>query len=41
VVGKGGSMFEPLHAHAAGLDLHALAVAVELVVKWAPPVDDA
>jgi hypothetical protein len=26
----------PLHAYAAGLDLHALAVAVELVAKWAP-----
>lgn len=24
----------PLHAYAAGLDLHALAVAVELVAKW-------
>jgi hypothetical protein len=30
----------PLHAYAASLDLHALAVAVELVAKWAPPVDD-
>jgi hypothetical protein len=27
---------QPLHAHAAGLDLHALAVAVELVAKWRP-----
>lgn len=26
----------PLRAYAAGLDLHALAVAVELVAKWAP-----
>lgn len=26
----------PLAAYAAGLDLHALAVAVELVAKWAP-----
>ena len=24
----------PLHAYAAGLDLHALAVAAELVAKW-------
>jgi hypothetical protein len=32
---------EPLHAYAAGLDLHALAVAVELVARWAPPVDEA
>ena len=24
----------PLHAYAAGLDLHALAVATELVAKW-------
>lgn len=28
---------QPLHTHAAGLDLHALAVAVELVAKWSPP----
>jgi hypothetical protein len=29
----------PLHAYAAGLDLHALAVATELVAKWgsSPP----
>jgi hypothetical protein len=26
----------PLHGYAAGLDLHALAVAVALVAKWAP-----
>lgn len=26
----------PLQAYAASLDLHALAVAVELVAKWAP-----
>lgn len=31
----------PLHAYAAGLDPHALAVAVELVARWAPPVDEA
>ena len=29
----------PLHAYAAGLDLHALAVAVALVAKWSPPGD--
>jgi len=27
---------EPFHAYAAGLDLHALAVATELVAKWGP-----
>lgn len=26
----------PLHAYAAALDLHALAVAVELVARWSP-----
>jgi hypothetical protein len=30
---------EPLYAYAAGLDLHALAVAVELVAKWGAPGD--
>lgn len=28
-----------LHAHAAELDLHALAVAVELVAKWGPAAE--
>jgi hypothetical protein len=30
------SELQPLHAYAAGLDLHALAVAAELVAKWGP-----
>jgi hypothetical protein len=30
----------PLHAYAAGLDLHALAVATELIAKWGPARSD-